>query len=409
MITKKIVNSYNTLLKNNNNFNTIYNNDSLHINSQINNNINKDKPNSLTLNNNKKTKKISKSTDTSSGSEVFKVKGKTGKFQNKNFIIKKTFINNNDDLVKIKSKNECIIYKYIRNLVKYNICPFIYYGLQCKTKQINKKRTVQFLILNTNQKNTILKTLHDMIKPLLLKTNLQEFYIILFQIMYTLKCFDLIGIKHNDLHFGNIFLEIKLNKSNINYKPNNAYKSQTTNYSINDKTYEIPNIDYTVKIYDFDLASKNNRDENNRKNGKEFKESFKDDKVSEFKPIEFKANYNTTFLNNEDSVNFDVLKVLFEIHRKASLLINSTKQPIIAFIESLFNNPNPFATKNQPLTKDIKLDASKHNVDSYGNFKDSNFGNIKSIDDILDLIYKKIGKHHHTFNGKTYTTTNLYK
>ena len=131
MTTKKIINSYNTLLKNNNNFNTIYNNDSLYINSQI----NKDKPNSLTLNNNKKTKKISNVKDTLSGSVVFIVKGKTGKFQNKNFIIKKTFINN-DDLVKIKSKNECILYKYIRNLVKYNICPFIYYGFQCKTKQI---------------------------------------------------------------------------------------------------------------------------------------------------------------------------------------------------------------------------------------------------------------------------------
>jgi hypothetical protein len=146
MTTKKI-NSYNTLLKNNNNFNTIYNNDSLYINSQI----NKNKPNSLTLNNNKKTKKISKNTDTSSGSEVFIVKGKTGKFQNKNFIIKKTFIKNNDNLAKNKSKNECIIYKYIRNLIKYNICPFIYYGFQCKTKQISNIQTVQFLILNTKE------------------------------------------------------------------------------------------------------------------------------------------------------------------------------------------------------------------------------------------------------------------
>ena len=406
MITKKIINSYNTLLKNNNNFNTIYNNDSLYINSQI----NKDKPNSLTLNNNKKTKKISKSTDTSSGSAVFIVKGKTGKFQNKNFIIKKTFIKNKDKLAKNKSKNECIIYKYIRNLVKYNICPFIYYGFQCKKKKISKRQTVQFLILNTNQQNTTLKTLNDMIDKEKLLDKLQEFYIILFQIMYTLKCFDLIGIKHNDLHFDNIFLELKLNEKNSIYQLLKENKKQTTNYSINDKTYEIPNIDYTVKIYDFDLASKNNRDENNRKNRKEFKDSFKDNKVSEFTPIDFKVNYNTTFLNNEDSVNFDVLKVLFELHRKASLLINvSTKKSIIDLIESFFNTPNPFATKNQPLTKDIKLDASKHNVDFYGNFKDSNFGTIKSIDNILDLIYKKIGKPHPTFNGKTYTTTNLYK
>ena len=408
MTTKKKINSYNTLLKNNNNFNTIYNNDSLYINSQINNK----KPNSLTLNNNKKTKKISNLKDTSSGSEVFIVKGKTGQFQNKNFIIKKTFIYN-DDRAKNKSKNECIIYKYIRNLVKYNICPFIYYGFQCKTKQINNIQTVQFLILNTNQKNTTLKTLHDMIDKENLLDKLQEFYIILFQIMYTLKCFDLIGIKHNDLHFNNIFLELKLNEKNSICQLLKEYKKKKTftKYIINDKTYEIPNIDYTVKIYDFDLASKNNRDDNNTTNGKKFKESFKDNNVSEFTPINFEVEYSTTFLNNEDSVNFDVLKVLFEIHRRESesIIKNSTNQPIIAFIESLFNNPNPFATKNQPLTKDIKLDASIHDVDFYGNFNDYNFGNIKSIDDILDLIYQKIGKPHPTFNGKKYTTTNLYK
>ena len=116
MITKKIkTKSYNHLLNNNNNFNDIYNNDSLHINSQI----NTQKP--TILNNTKKSKKISNPNDTRSGSEVFIVKGKKDKFKNKKFIIKKTFIEKNNNFNKNKTQNECILYKYIRNLVKYNI------------------------------------------------------------------------------------------------------------------------------------------------------------------------------------------------------------------------------------------------------------------------------------------------
>jgi hypothetical protein len=412
MITKKIKRkSYNHLLNNNNNnFNDIYNNDSLHINSQI----NTQKP--TILNNTKKSKKISNPDDTQSGSEVFIVKGKKDKFKNKNFIIKKTFIEKNNFFTKNKTQNECILYKYIRNLVKYNICPFIYYGFQCKTKNnLYTNHDVQFLILNTNQKNTYLKTIHNMINPLLSynnDNNLEDFYIILFQIIYTLKCFDLIGLKHNDLHFGNIFLEINKN----NKKINNSIKEQNkfTKYIIDGKSYDIPNINYTVKIYDFDYGSKNNRDKLNTQNNKEFKPNFKDNKVKEFNPLDFKNKYSTTFLNNEDSVNFDLLKVLFELYKRTLKLKNKT---IKDFIETFFNNENPFDNIKQPENENIVLDSTIHNIDLYGNFKDANFSNIKPIDDILDIIYKKIKeiennnkfKTNKLFNKKIYNTSNLYK
>lgn len=411
MITKKIKRkSYNHLLNNNNNFNDIYNNDSLHINSQI----NTQKP--TILNNTKKSKKISNPDDTQSGSEVFIVKGKKDKFKNKNFIIKKTFIEKNNFFTKNKTQNECILYKYIRNLVKYNICPFIYYGFQCKTKSnLYTNHDVQFLILNTNQKNAYLKTIHNMINPLLSynnDNNLEDFYIILFQIIYTLKCFDLIGLKHNDLHFGNIFLEINKN----NKKINNSIKEQNkfTKYIIDGKSYDIPNINYTVKIYDFDYGSKNNRDKLNTQNNKEFKPNFKDNKVKEFNPLDFKNKYSTTFLNNEDSVNFDLLKVLFELYKRTLKLKNKT---IKDFIETFFNNENPFDNIKQPENENIVLDSTIHNIDLYGNFKDANFSNIKPIDDILDIIYKKIKeiennnkfKTNKLFNKKIYNTSNLYK
>jgi len=402
MITKKIKKkSYNHLLNNNDNFNTIYNNDSLYINSQI----NTYKPD--ILNNTKKSKQISNIKDTRSGSEVFIVTGKKDKFKDKKFIIKKTFIKKNHSFDKNKTQNECIIYKYIRNLVKYNICPFIYYGFYCKTKtNLYKYHDVQFLILNTNQKNTPLKKLNHIIKSLLSYSNdnnLQEFYIILFQIIYTLKCFDLIGIKHNDLHFGNIFLEINEHHE----------KNKFSKYIIDGKTYEILNSNYTVKIYDFDLGSKNNRDEQNKQNNKEFKEHFKDNKTNKIINLDFKTNYPTTFLNNKDSVNFDVLKVIFQLYKIALKLKNKT---ITNFIETFFNNVNPFDIIKKQENKTIVLDSTIHNIDLYSNFKDANFSNIKLIDDILDIIYNKLKeiennnrfKKNKLFNNKIYNTSNLY-
>ena len=391
------LNSYNNMLKKNNTFkyNNVYN--YLHINNQINKNKNK-------INNNISPQIISKINNTASKSSVYKVKGKAI-FENENFIIKKTFLTKGNAN---KAKNECLIYKYIRYLVKYNICPFIYYGFQCIYKEDN---TIQLLVLNTNKKNINLYKLEKFItthKKIFHESgDNYYFYIILFQIIYTLKCFDLVGIKHNDLHFGNIFIE-----ENENYS-RNTYNT----YYIDNKQYNIPNIKYTVKIYDFDFASKFNRDTLNKKKGKEFKDEFKDEKMKEFNPIDFEIFYKNTFLNNEDSINFDLLKIIYTFYLYTNL--NKYVNDIAILLSNFFAIQNPFGNLKVYDNKDIKQNKTQNrkniessfNIDKYKNFRYSNFSSIKNSTDIIDLVYEQIQVYKMTdfILKQTYNTNNLYK
>lgn len=71
---------------------------------------------------------------------------------------------------------------------------------------------------------------------------LNDKFNILFQILYTLKCFEKIGLSHNDLHFGNIFIdELETPEERIYYISN-------------DECVKIK-IKYDVKIFDFDRGS----------------------------------------------------------------------------------------------------------------------------------------------------------
>lgn len=72
--------------------------------------------------------------------------------------------------------------------------------------------------------------------------SLSSWLSVLFQILYTLLVFEVFGLKHNDLHVGNVFIQ-------ENITP------QTYIYIVSENTYfEVP-VKYLVKIYDFDLGS----------------------------------------------------------------------------------------------------------------------------------------------------------
>ncbi|ARF10494.1 hypothetical protein Hokovirus_2_21 [Hokovirus HKV1] len=67
-----------------------------------------------------------------------------------------------------------------------------------------------------------------------------EFNKIIFQVFYTLLCFANIKFNHNDLHFGNIFIE-------------NISENHKMIYINNEQAYVL-NTSYYVKIYDFDRS-----------------------------------------------------------------------------------------------------------------------------------------------------------
>jgi len=80
------------------------------------------------------------------------------------------------------------------------------------------------------------KTLLDTIQTI----NHNQQIILIFQLLFTLLCFKNITLRHNDLHFGNIFVE------NI---PSTVYNYRIDNYIIPIKQSLL------VKIYDFDRGS----------------------------------------------------------------------------------------------------------------------------------------------------------
>ena len=92
-------------------------------------------------------------------------------------------------------------------------------------------------ILLTKMCSDKCKTLHELLNS---GIDSKESNAILLQCMYTLVYFEEIGLQHNDLHMGNIFVEE--NPSNISLKFNDKV---TFNFSSK----------YLVKVYDFDFSS----------------------------------------------------------------------------------------------------------------------------------------------------------
>lgn len=342
--------------------------------------------------------KVISSFVTGSNCYVISIKGKKdSKYENNSFIIKYIPIGNNK-LSKIKSKNECLIYSYIKKLITNNVTPFIFYGYLCKDitnikpdiyekideKYLKIKNLKTEKAFNECTKIVVLDT--DDVKSTLFEflTSSEYTYnimlIFLFQIFYTLKVFNLIGLKHNDLHFNNILV--------INQK----FTDSTVNkFIIDKKEYLIPNIQYSIRIYDFDLSEKFPR--NN------LKQEFQN--IKNFENIEYSKYYPHTNLNNIDNIIFDVLKVLYNINQFKNTDLNKLIQKFQTYSFVTFN---AFILLNEKL------------IDEFGNFsKIINVNNILlSLDEIIEIIYNEIDfnfpdKIPDKINIKeTYSTNNLY-
>jgi hypothetical protein len=111
------------------------------------------------------------------------------------------------------NNNEGLIYDYNKKLIENNICPFLYYAFEFNKFENLKPDELEFYLPPrikppTNVYMNILKTNTLEYETIFFQDffnervfNIDNFLIILFQIMYTLKCFEIIGLKHNDLHF----------------------------------------------------------------------------------------------------------------------------------------------------------------------------------------------------------------
>ena len=92
--------------------------------------------------------------------------------------------------------------------------------------------TANFVVLQMNKGTTLKEFIKTATQP--------ELTSILFQVIYTLHCFAKVGLRHNDLHLGNILIETD-------------YPVKTISYFLDpDTVYKVPTNGVFAKIYDFD-------------------------------------------------------------------------------------------------------------------------------------------------------------
>ena len=191
------------------------------------------------------------------------------------------------------------------------------------------------------------------------------FLVILFQIMYTLLVFNKVGLKHNDLHLKNIFIQI--NSANILSNNHDIYfnKYVVNNKGIN-KDYLIPNIGIDVRIYDFDRSCKFN---NNIYPHFGFIQSTY---IPELKSV------NVNCLENP---SFDTFKLLGEIH-------NLLKKNILQ------NNQNILINKLKDIIESFFYDTTLLNLDT----DSSIYSDINTNITYKDIIRK--GRRYYLIDKK---------
>ena len=93
---------------------------------------------------------------------------------------------------------------------------------------------------------------------------------LIFQVIYTLECFERLNFSHNDLHLGNILVYVEYHISKFKDDDNilgifadneKYYKGKYITYVIDGKEYKLPHYGFTVKIYDFDFSCKHKKND----------------------------------------------------------------------------------------------------------------------------------------------------
>ena len=275
-------------------------------------------------------KLLSRPDDSASNSIVYLLKS-----GNKQYILKIT------GMKTIKGKlsppdTERRIYSIMSLLVDKNITPHVFTLTESANKEIkidniNKDFAVELnrlfrsskikyvypMITETTDSTKDIMTLYEFMKREMVQLSSKKmkiiFQVLLFQLIYTLHVFNLVGLKHNDLHLKNVFVQI--NRKNI---ITNSQDNYCNKYVVGKNEYLIPNIGIDIRIFDFDRTCKLN-------NGV----------FPEFGEIEstYLKELYRLHINCNDNPSFDTFKVLGELHKIAS---GKYQLKILEFILSNF-------------------------------------------------------------------------
>ena len=159
--------------------------------------------------------------------------------------------------------HEIKLYEILNNLVDHNVTPFIMKSIlsrKVKLSDMNifRRRELQLTrnqyhaLLTESVPSTNIMSLKDYLKKPSLTRH--EKYHTVFQVLWTLQCFNNIGFRHNDLHHSNILV----------VKHKRPLKSHRI-FILGTQKFYVPATQYEVRIFDFDRSGKRNVGNNLKK------------------------------------------------------------------------------------------------------------------------------------------------
>jgi hypothetical protein len=231
------------------------------------------------------------------------------------FVIKKKQILNR--MLSDKKKNdiykrftiECSIYEILMQFIIRNISPHVISGGICEKETDTENDYLSIYNETFNPEHYDVIFLKDFIIRYIQNPLFENALInILFQVVYTLRCFNIINLNHNDLHVGNILIFID--------KENNILNSEFTlqkynKYTFDDNTLELLDLGIYAFIFDFDGSNKNKADDPVNQKLK-----------VEIKQPDYGNAYENSIYNNQTNNYADIYKLLFDIFNDIFLIIN---------------------------------------------------------------------------------------
>ena len=199
---------------------------------------------------------------------------------------------------------EMNIYKLLYYFLKFKISPHVITGIHniyCETEG----QKFELLFTETFDKD-IFQVISFLEFIELYKDN-PKFYLLilnlLFQIIYTLICFNLIYLYHHDLHSGNIL--VCINKGNNIFMPNFTPTNFTSYiYNTNGESIKLLDLGISIYIFDFNTSHKVNIDTSNMENNtikEQIRKELKSGDIN--KIVKFSAEVINSF-NCEDIQTF---------------------------------------------------------------------------------------------------------
>lgn len=297
---------------------------------------------------------LSNPEDSASNSVVFKLTSNTNQYILKITGLKK--IKGNNSPPDTERKN----YSIMNKLVFKNITPHVFTLANSSKKEIlldevnpvlrsklkdifsSNIKYIYPIITETSDNTRNLYTVSHFLKKIIQILTFEKqkkiILILLFQIIYTLEVFNRVGLKHNDLHIKNIFIQVH-NKNIID----SNYDEYFNKYIVDDYTYFIPNIGLSIRIFDFDRTCKHD-------NG--VFPSYKSIKSTLIKNLE------ELHINCDENKTFDTYKILAEFYFK--LKYSELKKIIEDCFLDINILLNPRYEKDGVLYKDLVSDGFRY-------------------------------------------------